>query len=246
MADSADDLKALANACVAKSDFTGAVTHLTAAIGLRPNGKELWANRAFAWASLGRHEDALKDAEQCIRIAPMFSKGHLRAGRALIALGQPGKAADLLEDAFDKMPQDYTLKEALEDAIAAEANPSSALPAPGGTSAASVAPSATAAGGGGASSGADSDGGLKSSYYYAAVPASQRVLPVVAPPRIEPVDAAAAAKATAVANGHVREDIDRKGGDSYYYAHDRKTDFTVPTVPKKINADGSMTAWDGR
>lgn len=36
------------------------------------------------------------------------------------------------------------------------------------------------------------------------------------------------------------------GSDSYYYAHDRKTDFTVPTVPKKLNADGSLTPWDGK
>ena len=27
---------------------------------------------------------------------------------------------------------------------------------------------------------------------------------------------------------------------------DRKTDYTVPTVPKRINADGSQTPWDGR
>ena len=24
-----------------------------------------------------------------------------------------------------------------------------------------------------------------------------------------------------------------------------KADFTVPTVPKRLNADGSMTPWDG-
>ena len=36
------------------------------------------------------------------------------------------------------------------------------------------------------------------------------------------------------------------GEDSYYYAHDRQTDFTVPTVPQKLNPDGSLTPWDGK
>ena len=68
-------------------------------------------------------------------------------------------------------------------------------------------------------------------------------LPVATPPRIDRVHSPVASGA---ASGHVRDDIDRKGSDSYYYAHDRKTDFTVPTVPKKLNPDGSMTPWDGR
>ena len=47
----------------------------------------------------------------------------------------------------------------------------------------------------------------------------------------------------AVANGAIREDIDRKGSDSYYYAHDRNIDYTVPTVPMRLNPDGSLTPW---
>ena len=240
MAERADELKNQANVCVGKSDFAGAVKHLTEAIGLRPSIKELWSNRAFAWSALGRHDDALQDAQQCIRIAPAFSKGYLRAGRALLALGRNDEAADLLEDALDKMPQDYALKEALDEAIsAASVAPVSGAAAAGGAGGAPAAAATAAAAGGGADT-----GGLNSSYYYAAVPASQRKLPVNAPPRIEP--AVVGADAAPVANGHLRNDIDRKGSDSYYYAHDRKTDFTVPTVPKKINADGSLSAWDGK
>ena len=55
----------------------------------------------------------------------------------------------------------------------------------------------------------------------------------------------AAPQAGITAKGHLKDDLERKGSDSYYYAHDRKTDFTVPTVPKKLNPDGSMTPWDG-
>ena len=57
--------------------------------------------------------------------------------------------------------------------------------------------------------GISSAGGLSSSYYYAAVPASERKLPVAAPQRIDPQ--VAASNGSGVAAGHVREDIERKG-----------------------------------
>jgi hypothetical protein len=204
MAERAAELKAQANAAVAKSDFTGAVKHLTEALELQPSAKELWSNRAFAWSALGRHDEALKDAQQCIRVAPGFSKGHLRAGRALIALGRHDDAADLLEDAFEKMPQDYALKEALEDAISAASSGA-------GPAVVSAAPNGPAAGAPPSASSGGDGGGLNSSYYYAAVPASQRKLPVAAPPRIDPVGMEAGGVANGVANGHVRDDIERKG-----------------------------------
>jgi hypothetical protein len=76
-------------------------------------------------------------------------------------------------------------------------------------------------------------------YYYAAVPTSERVLPTVAPVRIDrPVAAVSAA------DGAIQRDIDRKGADvSYYYAHARVKDYHVPVVPKRIDADGKLTPW---
>lgn len=135
----AEELKQLALKLVAKSDFAGAVKSLTEAIGLRPSVKELWSNRAFAWSSLGKHTEALADAQQCIAIAPGFSKGYLRAGRALIALGRCEEAAALLEDAAEKMPQDYALMEALDDAMRPDAGSGAAV-----ASAGSSAPPTTA------------------------------------------------------------------------------------------------------
>ena len=209
MDEEAQRLLKLANGCVGTSDFAGAVKHLTEAINRCPDIKELRANRAFAWTALGRNEEALSDAKHCIAIAPTFPKGYLRAGRALIAMGSIEDAATLLEDAANKMPQDYSLQEALEDALQKLAAP----PPPTCGAAASAVSQASRGGlpaGKGSATGGDA-GGLNSSYYYAAVPASERKLPVTAPPRIEPMTAEAAAKARAVANGHVREDIDKKG-----------------------------------
>ena len=147
----------------------------------------------------------------------------------------------MLEDAADRFPQDYALQEALESALSATpsalvegaAAGASGASASNASAASSSAPDASAAGGG--------HGGLASSYYYAAVPASQRVLPVTAPQKIDATTSSAAAS-----GGAIKADIDRKGSDSYYYAHDRNTDFSVPTVPKRLNDDGSLTPWDGK
>ena len=236
-----EELKAAANKASAKSDFAAAAQSLTEAIRLAPKQKELYSNRAFAFSSLGKHAEALADAKHCMAIAPAFSKGYLRAGRALVSLGRPEEAAELLEDAVDRMPQDYALQEALSDAIAAA---NSKDTGPSATTHSSLLPAFPASS---VAAGTNKDGGLNSSYYYAAVGADQRKLPVAPPSRIETSSTVAGAPdVKAVANGAIRKDIDRKGADSYYYAHDRKTDFTVPTVPKRLNPDGSMTPWDGR
>lgn len=240
----ADELKALANKAVAKADWARAIQHLSEAIALAPSDATCFSNRAFALSSSGRHEEALADARQSMALAPNMSKGYLRAGRALVGLGRREDAIELLEDAADnRFPQDYALQEALESALSLPSagaadgmlRPLVNDPSAGETGDASEVPATT-------------HSGLASSYYYAAVPASQRSLPVAAPQRIEPT---AARQSTASAHGHaaggaVRADIERKGSDSYYYAHDRSTDFVVPTVPKKLNSDGSLTPWDGK
>ena len=137
-------------------------------------------------------------------IADIF-KGYLRAGRALIALGRLKDAATLLEDAAEKMPQDYALQEALEalqssrqevavqvavlerwlreQRFHGECRSRSTTSTPN------------------CGLGASSAGGLSSSYYYAAVPASERKLPVAAPQQIDPQ--VAATNGSGVAAGHV-------------------------------------------
>jgi hypothetical protein len=77
-------------------------------------------------------------------------------------------------------------------------------------------------------------------YYYAAVLSGERALPVAPPKRIDaPADAGFAAA------GAIRRDIEVKGADnSYYYAHARVKDYHVPTVPQRIEADGSFTPWN--
>ena len=102
------DLKAKANAAVTKSDFSTAVAHLTEALlEMQPGAKELWSNRAFALSAMGKHAEALVDAQRCIDMAPTFSKGYLRAGRALIALGRHSDATNLDTYVRQKIKKTY-------------------------------------------------------------------------------------------------------------------------------------------
>lgn len=234
MAARANELKDLANKAVVKSDFAAAVALLTEAIALAPEMDALWSNRAFAHSALGQHTNALADARECIARAPRSAKGPLRAGRALVELHRADEAVALLRDASAAFPQDYGLQEALADALARAASASSVAvaPEPAGSTASCAS---------GAAEGASAMG---SAYYYAAVPASQRTLPVQPPQRIERSGATPTAAGAIATSGAVAHDIERKGADnSYYYAHARRTDYTVPTVPQKLNADGSLTPW---
>lgn len=95
------------------------------------------------------------------------------------------------------------------------------------------------------------DSGLSSTYYYAAVPSGQRTLPVCAPPRVKISDAGQLGAQQLLpqsspqlsASGAVKADIDSKGANSYYYAHARTKDYHVPTVPMRIETNGSLSPW---
>eukprot|EP00310_Coccolithus_braarudii_P017257 CAMPEP_0183338396 /NCGR_PEP_ID=MMETSP0164_2-20130417/5710_1 /TAXON_ID=221442 /ORGANISM="Coccolithus pelagicus ssp braarudi, Strain PLY182g" /LENGTH=124 /DNA_ID=CAMNT_0025508243 /DNA_START=11 /DNA_END=382 /DNA_ORIENTATION=- len=108
-----DALKATANKCIAKGELTQALAALGAALGTEPHMPVLWANRAYVYELQHEHEKALSDAQQCLQFAPDFSKGHLRAGRALTSLGRLAEARELLASASARFPQDYALVEAL-------------------------------------------------------------------------------------------------------------------------------------
>lgn len=53
----------------------------------------LFGNRSAALHSLGKHEEALADAEEAIRLNPGWAKGYHRKGVALISLERPREAA---------------------------------------------------------------------------------------------------------------------------------------------------------
>jgi len=235
-------LKRSATEAIGKHELPRALVLLNEALDLAPDDRALWSNRAYVHELRKAPADALSDARRAIELDPGFSKAHLRLGRALIALGRTEEAYSALASAVERWPQDYALAEALSAAGAASRGGDSG--GGGGSAvAASEAALLEAAQQADARAMRSTSDGLASSYYYAAVPAARHTLPVRPPERIEASADAERAKELA-ASGAVRVDIERRGGDSYYYAHGRVTDYHVPSVPHRIAADGSLSPWD--
>lgn len=256
------ELKKRANEAIGKSDLPLALSVLCQAIELSPDDRTLWANRAYVHELRKDPAHALADARCAIELDPGFPKGFLRASRALVALGLAEEAHALVAGVIEEFPQDYALAEALSAADEARKAAGSAEPSgrdggdASGTAGRAVAESEAAliAASAAASELRDrkrAGTGLGSSYYYAAVPSAKHTLPVAAPCRIEaPAASALGAGHGAVpgrgelaATGGVRANIERRGDDSYYYAHARGKDYHVPTIPKRIGADGSLQPW---
>lgn len=242
------ELKRLANAAIGALDMQAALRHLDAAVKLAPEEAAHWRNRAYVHEMLGQPAAALSDAQQCLHLAPDSSKGHLRAGRALVGLGRIDEALELLERAVSRDTQDYGLRQALQDAQQQRAAPRAPASNDGSGAASQPELAATASssdsGGGNGGGGAGASKPLAANPYYYATGSVEQHLPMQPPQRI-------ASGATAlqqqeprpIASGAVQLDLEKKGANSYYYAHARTTDYQVPLVPKKIAADGSLTPW---
>lgn len=88
----AEELKREGNELFKAGDNLGAIECFGAAIDLDPENHVLYSNRSAASLNLLRTRDAVADAEECVDIAPQWSKGYSRLGAALLADKQPEKA----------------------------------------------------------------------------------------------------------------------------------------------------------
>jgi stress-induced-phosphoprotein 1 len=86
MSTEAQQLKAQGNAAFSKGDNQEAVTWFTKAIALDPTDHVFFSNRSAAYAAMSDYDNALKDAESCVKLAPTWAKGYSRLGLALFNL----------------------------------------------------------------------------------------------------------------------------------------------------------------
>ncbi|KAH9991493.1 activator of Hsp70 and Hsp90 chaperone [Russula vinacea] len=80
-----------------EGDFAGAVKSYTESIKRDPSDARGYNNRALAYTKLVALPEALKDAEEAIRVDPAFVKAHIRKASVLFALREYTKALDALE-----------------------------------------------------------------------------------------------------------------------------------------------------
>ncbi|KAL5105909.1 Stress-induced-phosphoprotein 1 [Taenia crassiceps] len=73
---SATELKDKGNAFLQQGKYDNAIDCYTSAIELDSKNHVLYSNRSAAYAKVGQYEDALKDAEECIKLNSSWAKGY--------------------------------------------------------------------------------------------------------------------------------------------------------------------------
>eukprot|EP01056_Protomagalhaensia_sp_Gyna25_P003782 Protomagalhaensia_sp_Gyna_25__3781@NODE_339_length_3817_cov_120_097935_g265_i0_p1_GENE_NODE_339_length_3817_cov_120_097935_g265_i0NODE_339_length_3817_cov_120_097935_g265_i0_p1_ORF_typecomplete_len781_score171_12TPR_16/PF13432_6/1e06TPR_16/PF13432_6/0_024TPR_16/PF13432_6/4_5e07TPR_16/PF13432_6/2_9e12TPR_16/PF13432_6/0_00064TPR_16/PF13432_6/2_6e05TPR_16/PF13432_6/4_1e08TPR_16/PF13432_6/1_4e11TPR_16/PF13432_6/1_2e06TPR_16/PF13432_6/6_9e06TPR_15/PF13429_6/1_7e09TPR_15/PF13429_6/1_3e05TPR_15/PF13429 len=94
-------------------NYEAAIDHFTTALRHGPY-PEIFANRSEAHAALGQYEEALHDAENCIKAAPNRIDGYIRMGSALMGLQRYMEASEVYKKGLAQDPRNKELQEGLD------------------------------------------------------------------------------------------------------------------------------------
>ncbi|KAL5508107.1 STI1 [Sanghuangporus vaninii] len=89
------------NALFKKGDFAGAVKSYTESIKRDPKDPRGYNNRALCYTKLTALPEALKDAEQAIKVDPKFVKAYIRKSNVLFSMKEYTKAIDAIQEAAE-------------------------------------------------------------------------------------------------------------------------------------------------
>merc|ERR1711879_352577 len=112
----AAEAKAKGNAFFLKKQYPEAIEWYTKAIKADPNDSTFYSNRCAAYMGLDKFNEALGDAEMCIKLQPAWVKGWYRKGAALMSLSRYEEAAMAFRKGVEYEPENDDLKQKLEDA----------------------------------------------------------------------------------------------------------------------------------
>ena len=113
------EAKEKGNAAFASGDYAKAAKQFTMAIRFDKTNHVLFSNRSAAYSGCGKYEEALADANRCVKMAPKWGKGYGRKGAALTGLGQGGEAVKAYLAGLAIEPDGEALRAGLADAKAA-------------------------------------------------------------------------------------------------------------------------------
>jgi tetratricopeptide (TPR) repeat protein len=119
-ATAAAGLKEEGNAAFSAQDYVNADRLYTEAIQLDPTSAPLHSNRCAARTSLGRHLEALADAERACELDENWPRGPVRKITTLTALERYADAIESGREAADRFPDDAAIAGALKRAIDAQ------------------------------------------------------------------------------------------------------------------------------
>ena len=114
----AAEAKKKGNEAFAAGDWGKAIKQFTMAIRMDKMNHVLFSNRSAAYAACGKYEEALGDAERCVKMAPKWGKGYGRKGAALTGLGQGGEAVKAYLAGLQVEPESEGLRQGLAEAKA--------------------------------------------------------------------------------------------------------------------------------
>ena len=111
----ADELKNRGNEYFRKHEYKEAIDAYSAAIELDGSNAVLFGNRSAAQLGAGDAHAALRDAERALKVNESYTKGYLRKSKALLALGLPAHAEQVLKQGLANHPGDPILAPGLQD-----------------------------------------------------------------------------------------------------------------------------------
>ena len=113
---SAKDHKERGNAFYTREEFAAAIKCYDAAIALEPASPALFTNRSAAHFASGDYERSLADANAATALDIKWTKGHYRAGAALVELERYDDAIAAYSRGRDADPSNARVKVGLETA----------------------------------------------------------------------------------------------------------------------------------
>ncbi|KAG7898300.1 hypothetical protein KL935_004450 [Ogataea polymorpha] len=124
---SAEEYKTQGNAAFSAKDYDKAIEYFTKAIEVSSTPNHvLYSNRSACYASLKKYEEALKDAQECVKINPSWAKGYNRVAAAEFGLERLDDAKKSYEKALELDPNNSMAKsglQAVSDAQMAQNDP---------------------------------------------------------------------------------------------------------------------------
>lgn len=114
---SAEEFKQKGNDAFRQKNFTEAIGYFSQAIDASPVPNHvLYSNRSACYASLHNYQDALKDAEECVKINPTWAKGYNRVGAAEFGLSQYDESIKAYSKALEIEPTNAMATEGIKSA----------------------------------------------------------------------------------------------------------------------------------
>ncbi|CAE8638885.1 unnamed protein product [Polarella glacialis] len=111
--------KATGNTFFASSNWAGAVQSFSEAIQCDPTDHVFFSNRSASYLNLGKTNEAVADAKECVKLSPAWAKGYSRLGAALWKEGKLADAKQAYSEGLKLEPTNAVIKQGLREVIEA-------------------------------------------------------------------------------------------------------------------------------